>query len=273
MNEKAGMNDKIVMPLWTICLFIVVMNTTMFNVSLPTIIQDLQISADLGSWVISSYSIGYALSTVIYSRLSDLVPIRKLLTIGLITLGTASVFGLFAHDFNMLLITRILQSAGAGSMAGLGLVLASRYVPIERRGAAIAMISAGSAMAFGLGPIVGGVISQYFGWNGLFGITCLVLIVLPVLLRLLPKEQPQPASFDILGAALTVVNAASLLVAVTTQSLVWLAVGVVSIIVHALHLKKAKESFINPQLLTMPGYLKPVAVGFCILVLNLGTCS
>ncbi|WP_256721667.1 MFS transporter [Paenibacillus odorifer] len=269
MNEKVLMNDKIVMPLWTMCLFIVVMNTTMFNVSLPTIIQDLQISADLGSWVISSYSIGYALSTVIYSRLSDLVPIRKLLTIGLITLGTASVFGLFAHDFNMLLITRILQSAGAGSMAGLGLVLASRYVPIERRGAAIAMISAGSAMAFGLGPIVGGVISQYFGWNGLFGITCLVLIVLPVLLRLLPKEQPQPASFDILGAALTVVNAASLLVAVTTQSLVWLAVGVVSIIVHAVHLK-AKESFINPQLLTMPGYLKLVAIGFCILVLNLG---
>lgn len=63
------MNDKVVMPLWTFCLFIVVMNTTMFNVSLPTIIQDLQISADLGSWIISSYSIGYALSTVIYSRL------------------------------------------------------------------------------------------------------------------------------------------------------------------------------------------------------------
>ncbi|WP_313638702.1 MFS transporter [Paenibacillus sp.] len=123
MNEKVVMNDKIVMPLWTVCLFIVVMNTTMFNVSLPTIIQDLQISTDLGSWVISSYSIGYALSTVIYSRLSDLMPIRRLLTIGLITLGVASVFGLFAHDFNTLLITRIVQSAGAGAMAGLALNL------------------------------------------------------------------------------------------------------------------------------------------------------
>ena len=120
------MNDKVVMPLWTCCLFIVVMNTTMFNVSLPTIIQDLSISADLGSWIISSYSIGYALSTVIYSRLSDLVPIRRLLTVGLITLGLSSVFGLFAHSFQALLITRIMQSAGAGAMAGLGLVLASR---------------------------------------------------------------------------------------------------------------------------------------------------
>lgn len=42
------MKDKIVMPLWTCCLFIVVMNTTMFNVSLPVIIHDLQITSDLG---------------------------------------------------------------------------------------------------------------------------------------------------------------------------------------------------------------------------------
>lgn len=62
------MNDKIVMPVWTIGLFIVVMNTTMFNVSIPSIIQDLGITADLGSWVISSYSIGYALSTVNLSK-------------------------------------------------------------------------------------------------------------------------------------------------------------------------------------------------------------
>jgi DHA2 family metal-tetracycline-proton antiporter-like MFS transporter len=94
------MNDKIVMPVWTIGLFIVVMNTTMFNVFIPSIIQDLGITADLGSWVISSYSIGYALSTVIYSRLSDVLPIRKLLTVGLLVLGSSSVFGLFARDFN-----------------------------------------------------------------------------------------------------------------------------------------------------------------------------
>ncbi|WP_379156617.1 MFS transporter [Paenibacillus sp. sgz5001063] len=264
------MNDKVVMPLWTFCLFIVVMNTTMFNVSLPTIIQDLHISADLGSWVISGYSIGYALSTVIYSRLSDLVPIRKLVTIGLTTLGLASVTGLFAHSFNVLLITRLLQSAGAGVMAGLGLVLASRYVPVARRGAAIAMISVGSAMAFGLGPIAGGLISEYFGWNGLFGITCLVLLVLPVLLYLLPKEQPKPAPFDLYGALLTVINAGSLLVAVTSKSGIWLAVSVVSFGLHAVHLRRARNSFINPGLLRMSGYLKLTAIGFSILVLNLG---
>ncbi|QWU16085.1 MFS transporter, DHA2 family, metal-tetracycline-proton antiporter [Paenibacillus sophorae] len=264
------MNDKVVMPLWTFCLFIVVMNTTMFNVSLPSIIGDLHISADLGSWVISSYSIGYALSTVIYSRLSDLVPLRRLLIIGLTTLGLSSVLGIFAHDFHLLLLTRILQSAGAGVMAGLGLVLASRYIPIERRGAAIAMISAGSAMAFGLGPIVGGLISEYFGWNGLFAITCLVLLVMPVLIFLLPKEQPRPAAFDLIGAVLLVVNAATLLAAITGRSAVWLAVSLASFGAHAWHLKRTKQPFISPKLFANPGYGKLVIIGFCALVLNLG---
>jgi DHA2 family metal-tetracycline-proton antiporter-like MFS transporter len=264
------MNDKIVMPVWTFGLFIVVMNTTMFNVSIPSIISELSISTDLASWIISSYSIGYALSTVIYSRLSDTLPIRRLLIVGLTILGLSSVFGFFAHDFNALLTARILQSAGGGAMAGLGLVLASRYIPYERRGRAIAMISAGSAMAFGLGPIAGGLISEYFGWNGLFAVTCLVLAVLPVLFRLLPKEQPKAFRFDGIGAVLTVVNAATLLMAVTHSSVLWLAGSICSFMVHAWHLKRAKEPFINHKLLKMPAYRKLVMIGFCVLVVNLG---
>jgi len=264
------MQDKMLMPVWTIGLFIVVMNTTMFNVSIPSIIQDLNITADLGAWVISSYSIGYALSTVIYSRLSDAVTIRKLLTAGLCVLGFSSIIGLFAHSFSMLLAARILQSAGAGAMAGLGLVIASRYVPPQRRGSAIAMISAGSAMAFGLGPIVGGIINEFWGWNGLFAVTCLVLIILPLLLRLLPQEKAPAFHFDLAGAALTVINAATLLLAVTQLSWIWLLVSMISFILHAWQLRKGSDSFINPELLRNKVYLKLVVIGFCLLTLNLG---
>nr|WP_229263897.1 MFS transporter [Cohnella cholangitidis] len=132
------------------------------------------------------------------------------------------------------------------------------------------MISAGSAMAFGLGPIVGGVISEYLGWNGLFAVTCLVLVVLPVLLRLLPREKPTRGRFDMMGALFTVVNAASLLVAVTQQSMAWFAVSVVSFAVHFWYLRKAKEPFIDPGLLKVHGYRKLLAIGFCVLIVNLG---
>jgi DHA2 family metal-tetracycline-proton antiporter-like MFS transporter len=267
-----NLNDRIVMPVWMLGLFVVVMNTTMFNVSVPSIINDLSISSDLGSWIVSSYSIGYALSTVIYSRLSDIAPIRRLVAIGLLILGLSSVLGIFAHSFALLLTARILQSAGAGAMAGLGLVLASRYIPIERRGKAISMIAAGSAMAFGLGPIVGGVISEYFGWNGLFVVTCLVLVILPILLKLLPKENPKPGKFDYFGAAWTVINATSLLLAVTQQSLIWFVASVVTIVLHVLHIRKSKGegTFVNPEVFRQPGYNRLLVVGFCLLIINLG---
>ncbi|PGY05868.1 MFS transporter [Bacillus sp. AFS031507] len=264
------MNDKIVMPVWTFGLFIVMMNTTMFNVSIPSIIRDIGVSAALGSWIVSSYSIGYALSTVIYSRLSDVLPIRRLLLVGLMIMGLSSVFGIFATNFQALLIARIAQSAGAGVMPGLGLVLASRYIPYERRGRAISMISAGTAMAFGLGPIVGGMISEYIGWKWLFAVSCLVLALLPILVRLLPKEEPKPFRFDITGAFLTVIHAVTLLIAVTQRSAVWLTAGLLSIAAHIWHLKCTKESFINPELLAKPMYRKLLVVGFFLMVLNIG---
>jgi predicted MFS family arabinose efflux permease len=65
-----------------------------------------------GKWIVSSYSIGYALSTVIYSRLSDVLPIRRLLWIGLAILGLSSVFGIMATNFQALLMARIAQYAG-----------------------------------------------------------------------------------------------------------------------------------------------------------------
>jgi len=265
------MNERVVMPIWTFGVFIVVMNTTMFNVSIPGIIQDLNVTAELGSWVVSGYSIGVALSSAIFSRLSDNIPISRLLTFGLIILGVSSIFGLFAHSFYELMAARIMQSAGAGAVFGLGLVLTSRYIPYARRGRAITMISSGSAMAFGMGPIVGGLISEHFGWNALFAVTCFCFLLLVLPMRLLPREKAvTPFQFDGFGAVLTILNTATLLMALTLHSVTWLVISLLSIGIHYWHMKRVKETFLNPSLLKIAAYRKLITIGFCILVLNLG---
>ncbi|MBM0066582.1 MFS transporter [Alkalicoccobacillus gibsonii] len=264
------MNDRIIVPLWAFGLFIVIMNTTMFNVSIPGIIGQLDVTAELGSWIISSYSIGYALTTVIYSRLSDSVSIRLLIAVGVTVLTTGSVSGIFATDFNTLLLARILQSAGAGAIAGLGMIIVSRYIPYERRGSALALISAASAMAFGMGPIVGGVVYQTFGWSGLFAITCLVILIFPVIIPLLPKEEPKAFQFDVIGGLLTVINTITLLLAVTQRSIWMLVVCIATIVIHGFYVKRDKPTFIRKELLKQPPYLKLLAVGFCVMSLNLG---
>lgn len=263
------MNDKVAIPVWAIASFLMIMNTTMFNVSLPSILQELGITPALGSWIVSGYSIVFALASVTFGRLSDFVPIRRLLTIGLVLLGVSSLIGYAAHSFGLLLTARLLQACGAGSVPALGVVLASRFVPFERRGRALTMIASGTALGYGVGPILGGAITEFFGWNGLFLVTCLVLPLMPVLRRLLPKETRGKFRFDAVGALITAVCAGSMLIAVSQLSLLFLLVALASAALTIYHLKKAKEPFIQLSLLRHGGYRKIVFLGFSILVVNL----
>ncbi|MGM0836742.1 MAG: MFS transporter [Bacillota bacterium] len=157
------MNYKLVIPVWAIGSFLIVLNTTMFNVSVPSIIHDLNITSEKASWIVSSYSIGFAASSIIFSRLSDFIPIRKLMLYGIIILGISSIVGFIVNGFNLLLIARVFQSIGAGSIPGLGMVLSARYVPVKKRGQAISILASASALAFGLGPLFGGSITEFFG--------------------------------------------------------------------------------------------------------------
>lgn len=263
------MNDKITIPVWAIGTFLVVMNTTMFNVALPDVIEQLHITAGQGSWIVSGYSIVFALSTIIFSRLSDFIPIRKLWLIGVTLLMLASVVGFFSDSFGLVLFARLFQASGAGATPGLGMVLASRYVPYERRGRAITMIASGSALAFGLGPVIGGAITQYLGWHELFLVTCLVVVLVPFLLRLIPKESLPKVPFDYFGAACIVVTSSAFLLAVTQLSFVVLIVSLVCLFITIRHLRRAEKPFIPPVLLQNPGYRKLVLLAFMAFVLNL----
>lgn len=263
------MNDRITIPIWAIGSFLVLMNTTMFNVSLPSIITALHIDAGLGSWIVSGYSIVFALSTIIFSRLSDSLPIRSLLTTGLSILGVSSIIGYMADSFFLILLARLLQACGAGAVPGLGMILASRYIPAERRGRAITVLASGSILAFGLGPVIGGVLTQVMGFHGLFLIICLVFVLIPVLWKLLPKETSTGLQFDFAGALLTIVATASLLIALTQLSLFFLLIGIAAIVANIRHLRQKEKPFIHPSLLSHAGYRKLVIIGFCAFILNM----
>ncbi|MBE1446982.1 MFS transporter [Paenibacillus sp. OAS669] len=263
------MNHKVTIPVWALGNFLVVMNTTMFNVSLPDIIGQLHITAGQGSWIVSGYSIVFALSTIIFSRLSDFIPIRKLWTIGISLLVIASVIGLFADSFGLVLLARLFQASGAGATPGLGMVLASRYVPYERRGRAISMIASGSALAFGLGPVIGGAITQYFGWHELFAVTCLVILLVPILWRLIPKETLERVRFDYTGAALIVITSSAFLIAVTQLSGIVLILSIIALGLTVWHLRRAEKPFIPPVLFQNAAYRKLLCIAFFVFVMNL----
>jgi DHA2 family metal-tetracycline-proton antiporter-like MFS transporter len=237
------------------------MNTTMFNVALPSVIKEFSLTPATGSWIVSGYSIVFALSTITFSRLSDFIPIGRLLMTGLVILGLSSAVGFFSDSFAFLLASRVLQAMGAGAVPGLAMVLATRYIPIIRRGKAMSLISSAASLGFGLGPVIGGAITQYLGWNDLFLVTALVLMLLPLFKKFLPAEQRKEGSFDFLGALLTGVGVSALLLFLSTFNMILLAVTVTAFAVLIFLSKRKQDPFIKIQLFLNRRYRSILLVG------------
>ncbi|WP_214484139.1 MFS transporter [Bacillus sp. SM2101] len=265
-NEQIQEN-KIVL-IWSFTVWLVVMNTTMFNVALPSVLHDLSLSSSSASWIVSAYSVSFAIATLTFSRLSDYIPISRLLLIGLTILGVASVLGFLSQSFLILLVARILQAAGAGAVPGLAMVLASRYIPLSRRGKAMALISSAASLGFGLGPVIGGAITQYLGWNYLFAVTGLVLLFIPIFLKLLPQEEVKKVKFDTIGGILTALCVTGLLLFLSTFSYVILIITIMLIFIMWRHIGKIELPFIQPALLKNRQYLKLLFIAFSAFIIH-----
>lgn len=263
------MNYKLVIPVWAIGSFLIVLNTTMFNVSVPSIIHDLNITSGKASWIVSSYSIGFAASSIIFSRLSDFIPIRKLMLFGIIILGISSIVGFIVNGFTLLLIARVFQSIGAGSMPGLGMVLSARYVPVKQRGQAISILASASALAFGLGPLFGGSITEFFGWRTLFLVTCMIIPIGSFLYMLLPEESTRRNHFDAFGALILVLSMTNLLLTVATLNWMFLLISTISILALYFRLCSAQNPFISPKLFQNDKYIKLITIAFFSFILNM----
>ncbi|PYI55666.1 MFS transporter [Paenibacillus flagellatus] len=271
LPKQTAMREGLVTSMLGVAIVLVIMNTMMFNLALPSVSRDFAMSPSAVSWIVTGYSIVFAISSITYSRLSDFVPIRRLFVAGLLSLSVAAVAGLFSDSFVLILIVRILQATGAGSIPALSLVLVSRYIPLERRGKAMATIMSAASLGLGLGPVVGGAIVQYWGWHFLFVVTALTLLLVPLFMAQIPKETPGKGSFDGWGALFVGAGTTGILLFLTTQA--WLAavVGIVALVLFAVRIRQAADPFVQPALFRNRSYLLLGAVGIVAYMCSFAT--
>lgn len=265
------LNEKMIVALWCVAVWLVVMNTTMFNVALPSVIKGFGLSPSVASWVVTGYSIMFAVSTITYSRLSDYLPIRKLVVIGAFLMGVSSIVGYFSDSFVLLMLARIAQSLGAAVFPSVGLVLFSRYIPAERRGSAMSAIASSSALGFGMGPVIGGALTQYLGWNAVFVVTGMVLLLLPLLQRYIPMEEGKSVRIDYMGGLLIAMGITGLLLYLTTFTYLPLLVGIVGLGWFWRHIHRVELPFIQPQVIRNRAFTKLLTIGFVAFFLNFAT--
>lgn len=143
------------------------------NVALPAIQQQFAVDAVTLSWVATSYLLAVAVVLVPFGRIADINGRKKIFTWGLILYTLASLFAAFAGSVEVLILSRMIQGAGAAMFVTTGMAILTSIFPLTKRGRVIGIYVAAVYIGLSVGPFAGGIITQQVGWRSLF------LIVVP----------------------------------------------------------------------------------------------
>jgi EmrB/QacA subfamily drug resistance transporter len=149
-------------------LFMTLLDLTIVNVAIPSIVDDLHASLDQVLWVLNGYSLFYAVLLITSGRLGDIFGPRNMFAAGVVVFTIASAFSGLAHSPLELIAARGAQGLGAAMLAPQGLPIMTTIFPADRRGGVFAIYGALAGLAVLLGPVVGGFIVTHIGWRWIF---------------------------------------------------------------------------------------------------------
>ncbi|MEV8220143.1 MDR family MFS transporter [Microbacterium sp. NPDC077391] len=196
-------------------MFVAVLSGTVVSTSLPVIIADLGGTQAQYTWVITASLLATAVSTPIWGKLADLLDRKVLVQVSLVLFTVGTVIAGFSTDTNMLIAVRVVQGIGVGGLMSLVMVAVALIISPRERGKYMGVV--GGIMAFATigGPLLGGFITDVWGWRANFFVGVPFAVLALVLLQLtlhLPKPQNAKVSIDYLGIVLLAVGVSALLI-------------------------------------------------------------
>jgi DHA2 family multidrug resistance protein-like MFS transporter len=182
------------------------MDLTVLHLAVPRITEDLKPSSAQLLWIIDIYGFLVAGSLLTMGTLGDRIGRRRLLLIGAAAFGVASVFAAFSNSAEMLIASRALLGVAGATVAPSTLsLIRNMFLDDRQRTTAIAVWITSYSMGGAIGPVVGGLVLEFFWWGAVFllavPVMVLVLVLGPVLL---PEYRDRDAGRpDLASAALS----------------------------------------------------------------------
>jgi EmrB/QacA subfamily drug resistance transporter len=181
------------------------------TVALPNLRADL--AADLVSvqWVVNGYVLALASLTLIGGALADVYGKARMLQIGCLLFGAASAACALAPTVGWLIAARVVQGIAAAVVTPASLALIGATYPKDERNRAIGVWAAASALTTAAGPILGGWLTEVYGWQLVFWMNPpLALAAVWLLIAYAPEDRREIRRFDMIGAAILAAALAAL---------------------------------------------------------------
>ena len=207
MTARAGRREWIGLAVIALPCLLYSMDLTVLHLAVPELTRDLAPSSAQLLWIIDIYGFFVAGSLITAGTLGDRIGRRRLLLIGAALFGVASVLAAFSTTAGMLIATRALLGIAGATVAPSTLsLIRNMFLDARQRTVAISVWVMSFSIGGAIGPLIGGVLLEFFWWGSVFLIAVPVMAMLLIVgPRLLPEyRDPNAGRPDLASAALSV---------------------------------------------------------------------
>src|SRR5947209_4578318 len=194
--------QRLVLVVSILASFVAFLDGAIVQVALPAIQRDLGGGLSAQQWVVDAYLLTLGSLILIAGSLSDLLGRKRILTLGLLGFGTASLLCAIAPSSSFLIIARALQGIAGALLVPSSLAMIISAFSGSPQGKAIGTWTAWTGISFILGPLVGGVLVDSASWRWIFAINILPIAITLYLLRGIEvvKEKGHKTPVDYFGS-------------------------------------------------------------------------
>jgi EmrB/QacA subfamily drug resistance transporter len=167
-GERRPARKKWVLFSMSLAFTMTMIDATIVTVALPTIQRDLGLSNTDRVWIVNAYLLAYTVFVAAAGKFADRLGQRRVFMLGLFTFTASSIAAGLAPNGSVLIIARAIEGIGGAMMTPTSQAIVTSAYPINERGRALGIYAGVSALGVAIGPLLGGVLTTFAGWQWIF---------------------------------------------------------------------------------------------------------